>query len=407
MATNDISDVEEFEACYQVLPQLNMTMSNVAKQWICLDREEDRTKRARKAQKEDIAAGRNVFEMEGMEGKWIESWDMRSKYVRRAKTLYNISFAQFARMMESATKTGKEKERGEDEKMEDCDGAVEPSKEETAWYGPFHKVMECSHMCCTGVKKAGCSSTCCSKPRNRLRKIPKKTKDLPDRFDLAEPYAGEPKQMKKRKIPAILRFYKANAERNPFKYFLQELVLFVPFGLAENGDMKDLLTHSDDKIAELYDKHQEHIKEVKRQVLPYLEDVTEQRFYAEEVNRQLHLEEVAAQLAAGKEEDNMRTDDADQPEDGGFVAVDPALLEDDNEDHVKISEYGRVIIPDKKELMRQTQSLDPEQRLVVDKAIEYAKKIKRARSRGKKYPDPPHLMVHGAAGTGKMTVHIN
>ena len=74
----------------------------------------------------------------------------------------------------------------------------------------------------------------------------------------------------------------------------------------------------------------------------------------------------------------MRTDDADQPEDGGFVAVDPALLEDDNEDHVKISEYGRVIIPDKKELMRQTQGLDPEQRLVVDKAIEYAKKIKRA-----------------------------
>ena len=213
--------------------------------------------------------------------------------------------------------------------------------------------------------------------------------------------------MKKRKIPAILRFYKANAERNPFKYFLQELVLFVPFGLAENGDMKDLLKHSDDKIAELYDKHQEHIKEVKQQVLPYLEDVTEQRFYAEEVNKQLHLEEVAAQLAAGKEEDNMRTDNADQPEDGGFVAVDPGLLDDDNEDHVRISEYGRVIIPDKKELMRQTQGLDPEQRLVVDKAIEYAKKIKRARARGKKFPDPPHLMVHGAAGTGEITIHIN
>ena len=47
--------------------------------------------------------------------------------------------------------------------------------------------------------------------------------------------------MKRRKIPAILRFYKANAEKNPFKYFLQELVLFVPFGLAENGDMRDLL----------------------------------------------------------------------------------------------------------------------------------------------------------------------
>ena len=135
--------------------------------------------------------------------------------------------------------------------------------------------------------------------------------------------------------------------------------------------------------------------------------MTEQRFYAEEVNKQLHLEEVAAQLAAGKEEDNMRTDDADQPEGGDFVAVDPGLLENDNEDHVRISDYGRIVIPDKKELMRQTRSLDPEQRMLVDKAIEYAKKIKRARVRGKKYPDPPHLMVHAAAGTGKISVQIN
>ena len=385
----------------QVLPQLNMTMSNVGKQWICLDRDEDRTKRARPAQKEDIAAGRDVFEMEGMDGKWMESWDMRSKYTRRDKQLYNISFAHFARMMESAPKTSKEKEPAENEKSGEGQGGKtdKKEKEETAWYAAFHKVMECSHMCCTGVQKADCSSSCCSKPRSRLRRLPKKTTELPDRFDLSEPYAGEPKQMKKRKIPAILRFYKANAERDPFKYFLQELILFVPFGLAENGDMKDLLRHSDDKIAELYDKHQEHIKEVKQQVLPFLEDVTEQRFYAEEVNRQLNLEEVAAQMAAGKEEDNMRTMDADLPEAGDFVAVDPDLLEDD-QDHVRISEYGRVIIPDKKELMRQTRNLDPEQRMVADKAIGFAKKIKRARAKGRRYPDPPHLMVHGAAGTG-------
>ena len=338
--------------------------------------------------------------MEGMDGKWIESWDMRSKYVRRDKLLYAMSFAHFARMMESAPKSTKEKEPAEQKNLDEDGEAEAQNKEEGTWYAAFHKVMECSHMCCTAVQKPGCSARCCSKPRSRLKKIPKKTKDLPNRFDLSEPYAGEPKQMKKRKIPAILRFYKANAERNPFKYFLQELILFVPFGLVENGDMKDLLRHPDDKIAELYDKYQEHIKEVKQQVLPFLEDVTEQRFYAEEVNRQLDLEEVAAQMAAGKEEDNMRTLDAEVPEGGDFVAVDPELLED-KEDHVRISEYGRVIIPDKKELMHQTRNLDPEQRMVVDKAVGFAKRIKRARARGRRYPDPPHLMVHGAAGTGR------
>merc|ERR1712016_336187 len=95
----------------------------------------------------------------------------------------------------------------------------------------------------------------------------------------------------------------------------------------------------------------------------------------------------------------MRTMDADLPEAGDFVAVDPDLLEDD-QDHVRMSEYGRTIIHDKKELMRQTRNLDPEQRMVVDKAVGFAKKIKRARAKGRRYPDPPHLMVHGAAGTG-------
>ena len=388
----------------QVLPQLNMTKSNVAKQWICLDRDEDRTKRARKAYKQDVAAGKNVFEMEGMEGDWLESWDMRSKYMRRDRQLYNMSFAHFARMMESAPKTSKEKEPAEAGNGDEVGKSEAPKKEEEAWYAPFHKVMECSHMCCTGVQKADCSAICCSKPRSRLKKTPKKTKELPARFDLTEPYAGEPKQMKKRKIPAVLRFYKANAEKDPFKFFLQELILFVPFGLAENGEMKDLLKHPDSKIVELYDKHQEHIKEVKQQVLPFLDDVTEQRFYAEEVNRQLNLEDIAAQMAAGKEEDNMRTLDADLPEGGDFVAVDPELLEDDDEDHVRISEYGRTIIHDKKELMRQTRNLDPEQRMVVDKAVGFAKKIKRARAKGRRYPDPPHLMVHGAAGTGNKLI---
>ena len=395
----DNRQMGEAEACYQVLPELNMTMSNVAKQWVCLDRDEDRTKRTRKAQKKDIDEGRDVFEMEGMEGSWIESWDMRSKYMRRDKLLYNMSFAHFARMMESAPKSKKEEDSEEEKAKKEKKSSEAAKKKNEAWYAPFHMVMECSHMCCTDKPKEDCDGGCCKGKRSKLKRKPKKTKELPDRFALSEPYAGEAKEMKKRKIPAVLRFYKANAQKNPFKFFLQELLLFVPFGLAENGDTKDLLTHSDDKIAQLYDKYQEHIREVKSQVLPFLEDVTEQRHYAEEVNRQINLEEIAAEVAPGKEDDNMKTLEADVPEGGDFVAVDPELLEN-GEEHVRISDYGRIIIPDKMELIRQTRRLDPEQRRVLDIAVGYAKKIKRARVKGKRFPDPPHLMVHGPAGTG-------
>ena len=39
------------------------------------------------------------------------------------------------------------------------------------------------------------------------------------------------------------------------------------------------------------EKYCEHIKEVKSQVLPFLEDVTEQRFYVEKVWNELGAEE--------------------------------------------------------------------------------------------------------------------
>ena len=38
--------------------------------------------------------------------------------------------------------------------------------------------------------------------------------------------------------------------------------------------------------------------------------------------------------------------------------------------------------------------------MVGDIAVKYAKDIKKARSKGRRGPDPPHMVVHGAAGTG-------
>ena len=67
----------------------------------------------------------------------------------------------------------------------------------------------------------------------------------------------------------------------------------------------------DDKIVKLYDKYREHIKELKKQVLPFLEDVTEERFYVEQIRREMETEEVGLQLAAGKELDNMEAMDAE------------------------------------------------------------------------------------------------
>ena len=57
-----------------------------------------------------------------------------------------------------------------------------------------------------------------------------------------------------------------------------------------------------------------------------------------------------------------------------------------------------------KELKENTALLDPFQRRVIDIGIQYAKEIKKAEKEGNPCPDPPHLMVHGGAGSGKTFV---
>ena len=84
-----------------------------------------------------------------------------------------------------------------------------------------------------------------------------------------------------------------------------------------------------------------------------------------------------------------------------FSAVDPALLDVNEEDRVRVSDYGRVVIPSRKELAEKTRSLDKDQRKVVDLAVKQARGILKARKRGRAPPEPQHLMVHGTAGTGE------
>ena len=106
----DNREMGEAEATYKILPHLNMVMSNIAKQWVCVSSEEERTTRARRAQPQDIKHGKEVFELDGVEGLWLEQWDMRSKYVRRDVHFWNISFSQFARMMEAKSKSKTDEE---------------------------------------------------------------------------------------------------------------------------------------------------------------------------------------------------------------------------------------------------------------------------------------------------------
>ena len=84
-----------------------------------------------------------------------------------------------------------------------------------------------------------------------------------------------------------------------------------------------------------------------------------------------------------------------------FSALDPELLEEGEEERVIVTDFGRVVVPDKEELKEKTRRLDDDQRRALDRTINYARAIRKARAKGRAPPEPPHMMVHGTAGTGK------
>ena len=55
-------------------------------------------------------------------------------------------------------------------------------------------------------------------------------------------------------------------------------------------------------------------------------------------------------------------------------------------------------------MAKDTRGLDKDQRKVLDISVKYARDIVKAWKRKKALPKPPHLMVHGSAGTGNMII---
>ena len=139
--------------------------------------------------------------------------------------------------------------------------------------------------------------------------------------------------------------------------------------------------------------------------MEYLEDVQEARYYVDEAKKKLEIEEVGINLDAAAEQDNAdcQEEELELHPDYSHMDIEGIEIQEENEKQVT-SIYRKIDIPDMKELKQNTALLDPFQRRVIDIGIQYAKEIKKAEKEGNHYPDPPHLMVHGGAGSGKTFV---
>ena len=143
-------------------------------------------------------------------------------------------------------------------------------------------------------------------------------------MELQNPYPGEPRFLRKRRHPKALRLYKVKRDLNPERFFLHELMMYKSFGPEEYERW-----HVAENCLEDYEKYKDGIKKVKKQVMEWIEDVEEARYYVEEVMKnEINLEETGMNLDPEKQQEGIECEIEGNEEDEMFSHLDPEGLKD-------------------------------------------------------------------------------
>ena len=222
---------------------------------------------------------------------------------------------------------------------------------------------------------------------------------LPDIIKLTNSYPGEPKFLRKRRHPKALRFFKVKSDLNPARYFLHELMMYKSF------DEKDYdRWHDEEKCQEDYWTYKDNIIKVKKQVMEWLEDVEEARFFVEEVSKNnLDLEETGENMDPEKQREDVECEMEGIEEDENYIHLDPEGLKD-----IVIPNSAnwckKLVLLEEGDLMSKTCRLDKWQMKVVNRGIAFARDLKKFHNGFDRLPTSPTVVSIGGAGAGKSTV---
>ena len=353
----------ECEAFYKIIPDFHLKDSNVTTIFVPTSRKEFRSKFMIKVDDGVDYRGRELKKIEGRDGWYVEKYDLIDKYTRldrKCDAIDELCTSQFLKMYATAHKMKESKgnsESDEDEEDEELD---------TDGYEKFNYVMKA-----TGGRGP----------------------PLPEYIAIQDPFPGEPPFMRRRTKPAVLRFHKPKQSVDPDNYFFSEALLYTPYRTEEELEqrVKDA-EHDGYKLLE------EKIKAVKAQVMEHLESNQEARFMVEEANKK--TEEMGENLDPQGEQDIEDCGQQDLSMHPDYEHLNP-----DNVDKVERTthekRYRPIEIDDIKELHDKTNNLDFYQRKVVQRGIEYSRRVVKARCNKNAHPSPVHVIVHGGAGAGK------
>ena len=365
----------ECEAFYKVMPNFRLKDSNVTTIMIPTGKKETRSKFMIKVDDDFDYNGREKKKIAGKDGWYVEKYDLVDKYIRRDKACLEadeVSVVQFYKMYVATHKDSRKQTKDStDSGNENEEAVIEDIIEVgTDIKGKFHYVMTASE----------------GKP------VP-----LPAYIKIENPFPGEPPLMRKRMKPAVIRFHKPKQDVDAAKYFFAEALLYTPF-----RSEKELEERVANAAKDGYKELEKWISRVKCQVMEHLESNEEARYMVEDAN--IKRQEMGELLDPEGEQEIEECNNETLFMHPEYEHLNPDEL-GLKENPGKIEKVYRMIEIDEMHVLREkTRSLDFYQRKVVEKGIQFSRKIVKSLKEKNCPPKSVNVIVHGGAGTGKSTV---
>ena len=208
-------------------------------------------------------------------------------------------------------------------------------------------------------------------------------------------YTGEPRFMKLRKKPLVIRVHKFKIDTETHDFCFSQLELFYIF---KDEDEKLKCEQDVSFCYKVYMENQEDINYVKRKAMPYMNYVEDAMETAHEIVNNEIGDELDPELEKANEDDEA--EGVKEPD--SFVAFDYDQEPQDSLPPAQL--FKRIEVNELDVLSQKTRELDDDQFYVATKVIDYAKSYQRSRTTDEPVPEPILLKILGTAGTGKSHV---
>ena len=146
------------------------------------------------------------------------------------------------------------------------------------------------------------------------------------------------------------------------------------------------------------------VKNVKKQVMEWIEDVEEARYFVEEIMKNaVDVEDIGENLDPELQKAEIECEIEGVEDDEQYQHLDPEGMQDHRLPNPN-NWCRNLVLLDENILEKETQKLDSWQRKVVDSCLKYVRGLRKVSSGFENLPKPDNLVVIGGAGSGKTTI---